>query len=100
MRAPKRRRPRNGARLVPGVQTDLVKMSQTVSYVISTEHKDYMTSAGPGNLRSDASACPRGKKRRTGSRRPSETAWSVRCSTVTIRVTYGSGLKEEFTRLG
>lgn len=63
MRAPKRRRPRNGARLVPGVQTDLVGMSQTVSYVISTEHKDYMTSAGPGNLRSDASACPRGVKR-------------------------------------
>lgn len=46
MRAPKRRRPRNGARLVPGAQTDLVEMSQEVSYVISTEHKDYMTSAG------------------------------------------------------
>lgn len=35
-------------------------MSGEVSYVISTEHKDYLTSAGPGNLRSDASACPRG----------------------------------------
>jgi hypothetical protein len=28
--------------------------------VISPEHKDYLTSAGPGKLRSDASACPRG----------------------------------------
>jgi hypothetical protein len=67
MRAPKRRRPRNGARLVPGVQTDLAEMSQTVSYVISAEHKDYMTSAGPGNLRSDASAWPaRPQERRSG----------------------------------
>lgn len=31
-----------------------------MTYVISTEHKDYLTSAGPGRLRSDASACPRG----------------------------------------
>jgi hypothetical protein len=35
-------------------------MSGEVSYIISTEHKDYLTSAGPRNLRSDASACPRG----------------------------------------
>jgi hypothetical protein len=60
MRKPKRRRPRNDAQLVPGAQTDLAEMSLNVSYVISTEHKDYLTSAGPGNLRSDASACPRG----------------------------------------
>jgi hypothetical protein len=35
-------------------------MAGKVTYVISAEHKDYLTSAGPGNLRSDASACPRG----------------------------------------
>jgi hypothetical protein len=39
---------------------DLAKMAGEVSYIISTEHKDYLTSAGPGNLRSDATACPRG----------------------------------------
>jgi hypothetical protein len=31
-----------------------------VKYLISSEHKDYLTGAGPGKLRSDASACPRG----------------------------------------
>jgi hypothetical protein len=35
-------------------------MAEKMTYVISSEHKDYLTSAGPGNLRSDASACPRG----------------------------------------
>lgn len=60
MRAPKRRRPRQDDRLQPGLHTDLAEMSEKVSYVISTEHKDYLTSAGPGNLRSDASTCPRG----------------------------------------
>jgi hypothetical protein len=39
---------------------DLAKIATEVSYIISTEHKDYLTSAGPGNLRSDATACPRG----------------------------------------
>jgi hypothetical protein len=60
MRAPHRKRPRKDDQLVPGPETDLAKMSGVVSYIISTEHKDYLTSAGPGNLRSDASACPRG----------------------------------------
>jgi hypothetical protein len=60
MRAPHRKRPRKDAQFVPGPQTDLAEISGKVSYVISTEHKDYLTSAGPGNLRSDASACPRG----------------------------------------
>jgi len=60
MRAPRRRRPRKDDQLVPGPQTDLAGLSGKVSYVISAEHKDYLTSAGPGNLRSDASACPRG----------------------------------------
>ena len=35
-------------------------MAAKVTYVISPEHKDYLTTAGPGKLRSDASACPRG----------------------------------------
>lgn len=60
MRAPHRRRPRKDDQLVPGPGTDLAIVADKVSYIISTEHKDYLTSAGPGNLRSDASACPRG----------------------------------------
>jgi hypothetical protein len=34
-----------------------------VTYVISREHKDYLTEAGPGALRSDANACPRAVSR-------------------------------------
>jgi hypothetical protein len=34
MRKPKRKRPRNDARLVPGAQTDLAEMSLIVSYPI------------------------------------------------------------------
>jgi hypothetical protein len=60
MRAPRRKRPRKDDQLVPGPETDLARMSEEVSYIISTEHKDYLTSAGPGSLRSDATACPRG----------------------------------------
>ena len=60
MRTPHRKRPRKDDRLVPGPDADLSTMAGKVSYVISTEHKDYLTIAGPGNLRSDASACPRG----------------------------------------
>jgi len=60
MRAPKRRRPRKDARLVPGPEINLAEIAAQVSYVISPEHKDYLTTAGPGRLRSDASACPRG----------------------------------------
>ncbi len=60
MRAPKRRHPRKDQRLVPAPGTDLAALSERVSYVISAEHKDYLTTAGPGKLRSDASACPRG----------------------------------------
>jgi hypothetical protein len=60
MRAPRRHRPRKDERLVPGPEIDLGAMAGKVTYVISAEHKDYLTSAGPGNLRSDASACPRG----------------------------------------
>lgn len=60
MRATKRHRPRKLDRLVPGVQVDLAALAEKVSYVISPEHKDYLTAAGPGRLRSDASRCPRG----------------------------------------
>jgi hypothetical protein len=60
MRAPRRHRPRKDDRLQPGSGTHLEVMAGKVEYVISSEHKDYLTSAGPGNLRSDASACPRG----------------------------------------
>jgi hypothetical protein len=60
MRTPHRKRPRKDDQLVPGPDMDLGKMAEDVSYIISTEHKDYLTSAGPGNLRSDATACPRG----------------------------------------
>jgi hypothetical protein len=60
MRAPHRKRPRKDDQLAPGPQTHLATVADKVSYIISTEHKDYLTSAGPGNLRSDASACPRG----------------------------------------
>jgi hypothetical protein len=60
VRASHRRRPRRDERLLPGPETDLAAMAEKVTYVISSEHKDYLTSAGPGNLRSDASACPRG----------------------------------------
>src|SRR5271165_4464762 len=59
MRAPHRKRPRKDDQLAPGPETDLATVADKVSYIISTEHKDYLTSAGPGNLRSDASACPR-----------------------------------------
>jgi hypothetical protein len=60
MRAPHRKRPRKDDQLVPGPETDPATVADKVSYIISPEHKDYLTSAGPGNLRSDASACPRG----------------------------------------
>jgi hypothetical protein len=60
MRTPHRKRPRNGDQFVPGPEVDLAMLADEVSYIISPEHKDYMTGAGPGKLRSDATACPRG----------------------------------------
>lgn len=60
MRAPRRRRPRKDDRLVPNADIDLEALAEKAKYSISPEHKDYLTSAGPGKLRSDASACPRG----------------------------------------
>jgi hypothetical protein len=60
MRAPRRRHPRKDQRLRPGPEIDLANLSELVTYIISQEHKDYYTDAGPRMLRSDASACPRG----------------------------------------
>jgi hypothetical protein len=60
MRAPRRKHPRKDDRLAPGADTNLSVLSDTADYVISTEHKDYLTSAGPANLRTDATRCPRG----------------------------------------
>lgn len=60
MRTPNRHRPRKLDQFMPTRGTDLAALSEKVTYVISPEHKDYLTSAGPGRLRSDASACPRG----------------------------------------
>ncbi len=51
------------ARVSPPPGTDLRVLAGSASYVISAEHKDYLTEAGPGALRSDASACPRGVTR-------------------------------------
>lgn len=59
MRSPGRKRPRRSDRLVPAPEHDLEKMAQEASYIISSEHKAHFTSAGPGKLRSDASACPK-----------------------------------------
>lgn len=60
MRTPHRHRPRKLDRFVPAPEFDLEAFAEKITYVISPEHKDYLTSAGPGRLRSDASACPRG----------------------------------------
>jgi hypothetical protein len=60
MRTPHRHRPRKLDQLEPAADADLAALAERVTYVISPEHKDYLTSAGPGRLRSDASACPRG----------------------------------------
>lgn len=60
MRTAKRRRPLKRDRLGAGTQVDFDAMAEKVSYILTPEHKDYLTTAGPGKLRSDASACPRG----------------------------------------
>ena len=74
MRAPHRKNPRKADRFVPGPDSDLSTMADEADYVISTEHKDYLTSAGPGNLRSDATRCPEDSismRSEAGSKRPS-----------------------------
>lgn len=63
MRAPKRRRPRKDDRLLGCEPSEFRALAQQVSYVISPEHKNYLTAAGPGRLRSDATACPRELRR-------------------------------------
>jgi hypothetical protein len=59
MRATSRRRPRKDTRLASSSDVNLSEIAAQATYVISAEHKDYLTAAGPGRLRSDASACPR-----------------------------------------
>lgn len=59
VRTPKRRGPRADERLVASVE-ELTALACTVDYILSAEHKDYFTAAGPARLRSDATACPRG----------------------------------------
>jgi hypothetical protein len=59
VRTTHRRRPRKDDRLVAST-AELAGLADKVSYVISPEHKDYLTAAGIGRLRSDATACPRG----------------------------------------
>lgn len=67
---------RKDDRLAAG-SDELTAMAAKVSYVISPEHKDYVTAAGVGRLRSDATPCPRGLNlttSRTGCGRPSSEA--------------------------
>lgn len=59
MRKVRRRRPLTRARVEPPPGTDLRRLASDATYVISPEHKDYLTEAGPRKLRSDASPCPR-----------------------------------------
>lgn len=60
MRKPNRRRPLRRVRVEPPDGADLLQLAASATYIISPEHKDYLTSAGPGELRSDASPCPQG----------------------------------------
>lgn len=65
VRKPKRRRPLTRARVSPPPGIHLQELADAATYVISREHKDYLTEAGPGALRSDASPCPRDVPRET-----------------------------------
>jgi hypothetical protein len=58
MRTTKRRRPLKRDRLAADKQIDVDGIADRVSYVLTPEHKGYLTAAGPGKLRSDASASP------------------------------------------
>lgn len=59
MRSVKRHRPLARARVSAPAGTDLEQLAASATYIISIDHKDYLTEAGPGGLRSDASRCPR-----------------------------------------
>jgi hypothetical protein len=59
MRAPRRRRPQPRERGVPPSGTDLTRLSQSVKYIWTAEHKDHLSPAGLPRLRSDATPCPR-----------------------------------------
>ena len=58
MRAPQRKRPRRRSMAVPS-GVDLAQIADQVSYIGSTDHKDYPSFAGQPRPRSDASLCPR-----------------------------------------
>jgi hypothetical protein len=57
MRTPKRKRPRRRAIAPPPPGIDLNELAARASYIGSPEHKSYLSAAGPGRLRSDASQC-------------------------------------------
>lgn len=59
VRHPRRRRPRSSTQLTSASQEQLNDLAGRVAYIPSPEHKNYLTTAGPGRLRSDASPCPR-----------------------------------------
>lgn len=59
VRAPNRHRPLSRAKVAPPPGADLEMLAHTATYIISREHKDHLTEAGPGALRSDATPCPR-----------------------------------------
>src|SRR5580765_5153276 len=59
MRAPRRRHPRATRQLQPSRPDKLPELARQATYILTPEHKDYLTTAGPGKLRSDATACPR-----------------------------------------
>lgn len=59
MRKVNRRRPLGRARVSSPPGASLEALATRASYIISTDHKDYLTEAGPRGLRSDATPCPR-----------------------------------------
>jgi hypothetical protein len=58
MRKPHRRRPQPRDRAVPLPGIDLARLSRSVRYVWSAEHKNHLSPAGLPRLRSDATPCP------------------------------------------
>jgi hypothetical protein len=46
-------------RIEPPAGVDLVALAARATYIGSPEHKDAASAAGPRNLRSDATPCPR-----------------------------------------
>lgn len=57
MRATKRRHPMRRRVVAPPGGVDLTLLAERVSYVGSSEHKNFLSFAGPFNPRADASKC-------------------------------------------